>query len=125
MSDHYVENEFVHLTLAGFILVVSFCFLFQLLKSRFLMSKKQRFCFASFYFGLVQFGFPSVLRTLPGLNRTVLEAESPRNYFIVESALKRSITISPVEPESALETYYQPFLTCQTTDNQDIDILGG
>lgn len=89
------------------------------------MSKKQMFCFASFYFGLVQFGFPSVLRTLPGLNRTVLEAESPRNYFIVESALRRSITISPVEPESALHTYYQPFLTHQTTDNQDIDILGG
>lgn len=121
MSDHYVENEFAHLTLAGFILVVLFCFLFRPLKPWFLMSKKQMFCFISFCFGLVQFGFPSVLRTLPELNRTVLEAESPRNYLIMVSAPKRNITISSIEPKSALDTYYQPFLTRQTTDNQDMD----
>ena len=66
-----------------------------------------------FRFILFWFGFPSVLRTLPGLNRTVLETESPRNYLIVESALKRNITISPIGPENTLDTYYQPFLTHQ------------
>lgn len=62
------------------------------------------FRFVSFWFG-----FPSLLRTLPGLSRIVLGTNSPRNYLIVSTALERIIKISPIEPENTLDTYLSTF----------------